>query len=107
MLMYFFSMCRTYDDVEFQPGPHLNVIIGPNGTGKSSLVCAMCLGLGSSLSLLGRATQVDFFMCKKLSSRSFCMALVVSHVQTGLAPYNKLHDPGMITENSVSPIEAH
>lgn len=51
-------MRSTYDDVEFQPGPHLNVIIGPNGTGKSSLVCAMCLGLGSSLSLLGRATQV-------------------------------------------------
>ena len=26
----------TYDDVEFRPGPRLNVIMGPNGTGASS-----------------------------------------------------------------------
>ena len=28
----------TYDDAEFRPGPHLNMIIGPNGTGKSTLL---------------------------------------------------------------------
>ena len=36
----------TYTDVEFLPGPSLNMVIGPNGTGKSTLVCAICLGLG-------------------------------------------------------------
>lgn len=36
----------TYTAVEFFPGPRLNMIIGPNGTGKSTLVCAICLGLG-------------------------------------------------------------
>lgn len=36
----------TYDLVEFFPGPSLNMVIGPNGTGKSTLVCAICLGLG-------------------------------------------------------------
>ena len=36
----------TYTAVEFCPGPSLNMIIGPNGTGKSTLVCAICLGLG-------------------------------------------------------------
>ena len=36
----------TYTDVEFQPGPHLNLVIGPNGTGKSSIVCGIALGLG-------------------------------------------------------------
>ena len=36
----------TYTAVEFFPGPSLNMVIGPNGTGKSSLVCAICLGLG-------------------------------------------------------------
>jgi hypothetical protein len=36
----------TYDSVEFFPGPSLNMVIGPNGTGKSTLVCAICLGLG-------------------------------------------------------------
>ena len=36
----------TYSAVEFFPGPSLNMVIGPNGTGKSTLVCALCLGLG-------------------------------------------------------------
>ena len=36
----------TYTKVEFFPGPSLNMVIGPNGTGKSTLVCAICLGLG-------------------------------------------------------------
>ena len=44
----------TYDFVEFRPGPHLNMVIGPNGTGKSSIACAICLGLNfpPSVSLL-------------------------------------------------------
>ena len=36
----------TYSSAEFYPGPSLNMVIGPNGTGKSTLVCAICLGLG-------------------------------------------------------------
>lgn len=36
----------TYRSAEFFPGPRLNMVIGPNGTGKSTLVCAICLGLG-------------------------------------------------------------
>jgi chromosome segregation ATPase len=38
------------------------MIIGPNGTGKSSLVCAICLGLGYSPSLLGRAQKIGEFV---------------------------------------------
>ena len=38
----------TYEAVEFFPGPSLNMVIGPNGTGKSTLVCAICIGLGWS-----------------------------------------------------------
>lgn len=38
----------TYNNAEFYPGPRLNVILGPNGTGKSSVVCALCVGLGGS-----------------------------------------------------------
>ena len=55
----FFS---TYDAVEFTPGPHLNVIIGPNGTGKSSIVCAIALGLAAKTSVLGRAKEVQDFV---------------------------------------------
>ena len=36
----------TYTAVEILPGPSLNMVIGPNGTGKSTIVCAVCLGLG-------------------------------------------------------------
>ncbi|KAL7447892.1 hypothetical protein ACHAWC_000188, partial [Mediolabrus comicus] len=45
----------TYDAVEFFPGPRLNVVVGPNGTGKSTILCAICLGLGGQPPLLGRA----------------------------------------------------
>lgn len=52
----------TYEKAEFFPGPHLNMVIGPNGTGKSSLVCAICLGLGYSPRHLGRAGSVKEFV---------------------------------------------
>ena len=52
----------TYERAEFFPGPHLNMVIGPNGTGKSSLVCAICLGLGYSPKHLGRAASVKEFV---------------------------------------------
>jgi chromosome segregation ATPase len=38
------------------------MVIGPNGTGKSSLVCAICLGLGYSSTVLGRASAFGEFV---------------------------------------------
>ncbi|KAI1819698.1 P-loop containing nucleoside triphosphate hydrolase protein [Xylaria intraflava] len=52
----------TYTRAEFFPGPNLNMVIGPNGTGKSSLVCAICLGLGYHPKHLGRASHVGEFV---------------------------------------------
>ncbi|KAL9012780.1 MAG: hypothetical protein Q9173_002471 [Seirophora scorigena] len=52
----------TYTSVEFLPGPSLNMVIGPNGTGKSTLVCAICLGLGWGPQHLGRAKDVSEFV---------------------------------------------
>ena len=52
----------TYTDATFHPGPSLNMIIGPNGTGKSTLVCAICIGLGFSTSHLGRAKELSEFV---------------------------------------------
>lgn len=52
----------TYENAVFYPGPNLNMIIGPNGTGKSSLVCALALGLGYSPSVLDRASKVNEYV---------------------------------------------
>ncbi|KAL8871981.1 MAG: hypothetical protein Q9174_002305, partial [Haloplaca sp. 1 TL-2023] len=52
----------TYTAAEFLPGPSLNMVIGPNGTGKSTLVCAICLGLGWGPQHLGRAKDVSEFV---------------------------------------------
>ena len=48
--------------MEFSPGPNLNVIIGPNGTGKSTIVCAICLGMLGKPSVLGRAGNICDFI---------------------------------------------
>lgn len=52
----------TYDHAVFTFGPCLNMIIGPNGTGKSTVVCAICLGLGGKPEILGRAKQASDFI---------------------------------------------
>ncbi|PKS09498.1 hypothetical protein jhhlp_004115 [Lomentospora prolificans] len=52
----------AYTKAEFFPGPFLNMVIGPNGTGKSTLVNAICLGLGYSPKLLNRADVVSEFV---------------------------------------------
>ncbi|KAJ8113215.1 hypothetical protein OPT61_g4610 [Boeremia exigua] len=52
----------TYTAAEFHLGPSLNMIIGPNGTGKSTLVCAICLGLGWSTEHLGRSKELSAFV---------------------------------------------
>lgn len=52
----------TYNNVVIKPGRNLNVIIGPNGTGKSTIVCAIVLGLGGKASTIGRATHVEDYV---------------------------------------------
>uniref|UniRef100_A0A452IPY8 Structural maintenance of chromosomes protein 5 n=1 Tax=Gopherus agassizii TaxID=38772 RepID=A0A452IPY8_9SAUR len=52
----------TYDNCEVCPGPHLNMIVGANGTGKSSIVCAICLGLAGKPSFIGRADKVGLYV---------------------------------------------
>uniref|UniRef100_A0A8C5U9H7 Structural maintenance of chromosomes protein 5 n=1 Tax=Malurus cyaneus samueli TaxID=2593467 RepID=A0A8C5U9H7_9PASS len=53
---------RTYNVCEVYPGPNLNVVVGANGTGKSSIVCAICLGLAGKPSFLGRADKISLFV---------------------------------------------
>ncbi|KAB5543877.1 hypothetical protein PHYPO_G00084670 [Pangasianodon hypophthalmus] len=52
----------TYDHSEVFPGPNLNMIVGANGTGKSSIVCAICLGLAGKTAVLGRGDKVGLYV---------------------------------------------
>lgn len=52
----------TYDHSEVFPGPKLNMIVGANGTGKSSIVCAICLGLAGKPAVLGRGDKVGVYV---------------------------------------------
>uniref|UniRef100_A0A4W6CRK7 Structural maintenance of chromosomes protein 5 n=1 Tax=Lates calcarifer TaxID=8187 RepID=A0A4W6CRK7_LATCA len=52
----------TYDSSVVYPGPHLNMIVGANGTGKSSIVCAICLGLAGKTAILGRGDKVGLYV---------------------------------------------
>jgi len=52
----------TYSECVIEPGPTLNLVLGPNGTGKSSFVCALCVGLAGSTKLLGRADDVGSYI---------------------------------------------
>ncbi|KNC47657.1 uncharacterized protein AMSG_03887 [Thecamonas trahens ATCC 50062] len=53
---------KAYESVELFPGPRLNVVVGPNGTGKSSLVDAFFLSLNASTKLLGGADKETSFI---------------------------------------------
>ncbi|XP_036385952.1 structural maintenance of chromosomes protein 5 [Megalops cyprinoides] len=52
----------SYNYSEVVPGPNLNMIVGPNGTGKSSIVCAICLGLAGKTAVLGRGDKVGLYV---------------------------------------------
>jgi structural maintenance of chromosomes protein 5 len=54
----------TYAEAEVFPGPQLNVVLGPNGTGKSSIVCGMVLGFGGKPAFLGRGKEISDFIRK-------------------------------------------
>ncbi len=47
----------TYDECEVFPGPKLNVLIGPNGTGKSAMTHAICLACAGTPKDVGMCIQ--------------------------------------------------
>lgn len=59
---YLFFWFSTYSKCVFNPSEYLNVIIGPNGTGKSTLVSAIVLSLGGEPPLLARSTSIGEYV---------------------------------------------
>ncbi len=52
----------TYDKCEVFPGPRLNVVLGPNGTGKSSITHAICLACAGKPENVGRSPELKQFV---------------------------------------------
>jgi len=71
----------SYTDAHFEPGPLLNVILGPNGTGKSSIVCAIALGLNGPTTVLGRAKETREFI--KLGTDKGFVELELARAMSG------------------------
>jgi structural maintenance of chromosomes protein 5 len=79
----------TYSSAEFRCGPSLNMVLGPNGTGKSSLVCAICLGLGWSPAQLGRAKDIGEFVKNGFKEAEIEIELKAGTRQRGRNPVVK------------------
>jgi len=67
----------TYTKVEILPGPGLNVVIGANGTGKSTIVCGICLGLAGKPSILNKQHTVSEFIKHGASNAIIEISLLV------------------------------
>ncbi|KAM3655722.1 structural maintenance of chromosomes protein 5 isoform 2-T2 [Ammospiza maritima maritima] len=85
----------TYTVCEVHPGPNLNVVVGANGTGKSSIVCAICLGLAGKPAFLGRADKVGLFV------KQGCMKAVVE-IELFKSPENILITREIYVANNTS-----
>jgi chromosome segregation ATPase len=62
------------------------MIIGPNGTGKSTLVCAICLGLGWPPSTLGRAKELGEYVKTGQPAAEIQIELAAGPKQKGRNP---------------------
>ncbi|ALC44295.1 Smc5 [Drosophila busckii] len=59
----------SYNEITFYPREYLNVLTGPNGTGKSTIVSAIILGLGGEPQLLDRSSSIsDYIKSNKASA---------------------------------------
>lgn len=53
---------RSYNEITYYPKEYLNVLTGPNGTGKSTIVSAIILGLGGDPQLLDRSSSISDYV---------------------------------------------
>lgn len=52
----------TYKSMEIFPCEKLNLILGANGSGKSTMIVAIILGLGGNPAVVGRATELSSYV---------------------------------------------
>ena len=52
----------TYTQVSLEAGEYLNLVLGPNGTGKSALVCGIIVGLAGEATTTGRSGNLGEYI---------------------------------------------
>lgn len=57
-----FHNFMTYAHAEFEPGPRLNVVMAPNGCGKSTIVAGLCLALSGDMRIMNRAVELKDYV---------------------------------------------
>jgi structural maintenance of chromosomes protein 5 len=67
--------------MHFFVGPRLNIVLGPNGTGKSALTHAICLACGGKPSSVGRSDDLKQFVKRDTEKHilSFCEVDLMRH----------------------------
>ncbi|EGT51085.1 CBN-SMC-5 protein [Caenorhabditis brenneri] len=62
ILRMVFHNFLTYEHTCFIPTQNLNMILGHNGSGKSSIICGICLACGGSPKTLGRSEKISDYI---------------------------------------------
>jgi chromosome segregation ATPase len=52
----------THERLVLECSSRINLVVGANGSGKSSVVCAICLGLGGQPALMEREDRAAGFI---------------------------------------------
>ncbi|XP_055591280.1 structural maintenance of chromosomes protein 5, partial [Uranotaenia lowii] len=81
----------TYDVAVFYPDEHLNIIIGPNGTGKSTIVAAVVLGMGGHCKLLSRSGSLEDYVKNGKEVAQIEIA-IFKNAKRGVIIFNRVFD---------------
>eukprot|EP00917_Polyrhabdina_sp_WS-2016_P016371 GHVP01035424.1.p1 GENE.GHVP01035424.1~~GHVP01035424.1.p1 ORF type:complete len:1054 (+),score=253.10 GHVP01035424.1:263-3424(+) len=65
----------TYENCVVTFSPYMNMIIGPNGCGKSSIMCSILLCLGGSPGIVGRSKDLNSFIRKSSNEANIQVVL--------------------------------
>lgn len=62
MFSIYLKNFTTHSELIVYPGQQLNILIGPNGTGKSAIVAAIILGMGGSTKILSEHNKLSDYV---------------------------------------------
>ena len=82
----------TFSHTLIRPGPRMNLVIGPNGTGKSTIVNAVCIAFGGSPRLLGRNPDLGAFVKHGTSEARVEVQIYDPNVEGGVVVVKRVFD---------------